>query len=94
VLKGGDLVIKVEILVDLNGVPVSRTEHTEPTPKAAQEYAAHWTHSMITDGFIPEGAMVTYVLTSRPGPAPLSRTEVVDVVAYQHTYAEASITEA
>ncbi len=80
--------IKVEILVDLNGVPVSRTEHIEPSPKAAQEYAAHWTHEMVKDGFIPEGAMVTYVLTSRPGPAPLSRTEVVDVVAYLHTYAE------
>lgn len=74
--------IKVEILVDLNGVPVSRTEHREPSPKEAQEWAAHWTHSMITDGFIPEGAYVTYVLTAGVDGI------VVDVVAYLHTYAE------
>lgn len=74
--------IKVEILVDLNGVPVSRTEHCEFSSKEAQEWAAHWTHSMITDGFIPEGAYVTYVLTAGVDGI------VVDVVAYQHTYAE------
>ncbi len=72
--------IKVEILSDLNGVPLGRTEHYEPTPKAAQEWVAHWTHKVIEGGFIPEGAMVTYVLTKGD--------EVVDVVAYLHTYAE------
>jgi hypothetical protein len=79
-------VITVEILVDLNGVPVSRTEHTEATPKAAQEYASHWTHEMVKDGFIPEGAYVTYVLTGHS--IHQQFPEVVDVVAYQHTYAE------
>ncbi len=87
--------IKVEILVDLNGVPVSRTEQTEATPKAAQEWAAHWTHEMVKDGFIPEGAYVTYVLTEEGTRFAPHYPLVVDVVAYQHTYvdAKAEVTE-
>lgn len=80
--------IKVEILVDLNGEKVSRTEHCEATPKAAQEWASHWTHEMVKDGFVPEGAMVTYVLTSVRKSTSTQIPDVLDVVAYLHTYAE------
>ncbi len=82
--------IRIEILSDLNGAPLGRTEHCEPTPKAAQEWAAHWTHEVVAGGFIPEGALVTYVLTT----VPIFHTEVpeiVDVVTYKHT-SDADIT--
>ncbi len=82
--------IKIEILTDLNGAPLGRTEHIEPTPKAAQEWAAHWTHEVVEGGFIPEGALVTYVLTEHDIHSQFP--EVVDVVAYLHTYVEAEIT--
>jgi hypothetical protein len=75
--------IKIEILSDLNGAPLGRTEHMEPTPKAAQEWAAHWTHEIVEGGFIPEGAVVTYVLTEETVFSNVPK--VIDVISYLHT---------
>lgn len=76
--------VTIEILSDLNGAPLGRTEHQEPTPKAAQEWAAHWTHEVVKGGFIPEGAYVTYVIIGDDG-------TIIDIVAYLHT-SEAEVT--
>lgn len=69
--------ITVQIMAHLNGAPLGLTTHREPTPKAAQEWAAHWTHEMIKDGFIPDGAMLTYLI--------IGDGEIIDIVAYHHT---------
>lgn len=82
--------IKIEILSDLSGAPLGRTEHTEPNVKAAQEWAAHWTHEVVKGGFIPEGAVVTYVLTSED--ALSAWPNVVDVISYLHTNDDAEVT--
>jgi len=69
-------VITVQIMQDLNGQPVGLTTHSEPTPKAAQEYAAHWTYEMIKDGFVADGATLTYLI--------IDNGEVIDIVSYLH----------
>lgn len=69
--------ITVQIMSHLDGAPLGLTTHQEATPKAAQEWAAHWTHEMIKDGFIPDGAMLTYLI--------IDNGEVIDIVAYLHT---------
>lgn len=73
----------VEILSDLNGAPLGRTEHQEPSAKAAQEWAAHWTHEVVKGGFIPEGAVVTYVIYETP--IFFETAKIVDIVSYLHT---------
>lgn len=78
--------IKIEILSDLNGAPLGRTEHCEPDLKAAQEWAAHWTHEVVKGGFVPEGALLTYILTEET--VFTNVPKVVDVVSYLHTDAE------
>lgn len=75
--------IRVEILSDLNGAPLGRTQHDEPTAKAAQEWAAHWTHEMISGGFVPEGAVLTYVISEVP--IFFEVAKVIDVVSYLHS---------
>lgn len=50
--------------------------HDEPSPKAAQEYAAHWTYEMITGGWIGAGAVLTYLI--------IDNGEVIDIVSYLH----------
>lgn len=78
--------IKIEILSDLNGAPLGRTEHDEPDLKAAQEWAAHWTHEVVKGGFVPEGALLTYILTEET--VFTNVPKVVDVVSYLHTDVE------
>ncbi len=82
--------IKIEILSDLHGAPLGRTEHCEPTRQAAQQWAAHWAREMVEGGFIPEGAVVTYVLTEDTiGDAiPM----VIDVISYLHASEESDAT--
>lgn len=73
----------VQIMTDLNGAPLGLTTHQELDAKAAQEYASHWTYEMIKDGFIPDGATITYLIFSTPvffNQIP----EFVDVVSYLH----------
>lgn len=69
--------ITVQIMAHLNGAPLGLTIHQESSAKAAQEYAAHWTHAMIKDGFIPDGAMLTYLI--------IGDDKIIDIVAYLHT---------
>ena len=83
--------IRIEILSDLNGAPLGRTEHTEPDVKAAQEWAAHWTHEIVKGGFIPEGAVVTYVLTTMPV-FHTTPEEIIDMISYLHTNDDAEVT--
>jgi len=80
-------VIKIEILSDLNGAPLGRTEHCEPDLKSAQAWAAHWTREVVEGGFVPEGALLTYALTEHVAPADMT-ARVVDVVTYKHTFDE------
>lgn len=84
--------IKIEILSDLSGAPLGRTEHTEPNVKAAQEWAAHWTHEIVKGGFIPEGAVVTYVLSTMPRFPRAEPVEIIDMISYLHTNDDAEVT--
>lgn len=59
----------------------SSTKHD--SIKAAQQHASHWTHEMIERGLMPEGMVVTYVLSSVP-PVSWQLAAVVDVVTYKH----------
>jgi hypothetical protein len=68
--------VTVQIMQDLNGTPVGLTTHQEPTVKAAQEYAAHWTYEMVKDGFVANGATLTYLI--------IDNGEVIDIVSYLH----------
>lgn len=74
--SGASGAVTLQIMSDLNGAPLGLTTHQEPTAKAAQVYAAHWTHEMIKDGFVPEGATLTYLI--------IDNGEVIDIVAYKH----------
>lgn len=75
--------VTLQIMAELNGAPLGLTTHQERDAKAAQEYAAHWTHEMIKDGFVPDGATITYLVYRTPvffNQIP----EVLDVVTYLH----------
>lgn len=78
--------IKVQILTQLPDGQLGLHTHEEDNAKAAQEYAAHWTYELIKDGFIPVGAMITYLLTATGSMfLPSGEVVVVDTVSYLHT---------
>lgn len=70
--------IRVQIMAHRRDGGVSLTTHAEATLQAAQEYAAHWTYEMIKDGFVPDGAVLTYLITAGVDGV------VLDVVTYKH----------
>ncbi len=69
-----------QAMVHHGGAQLSLTTHEDSSPVKATEYLAHWAHEMIKDGFVPEGALITYVVVSAAG-------EITSMVAYLHTYA-------
>ncbi len=74
--------IRLEIMTSgphADGVVSGLSERSFDTPKAAQEYAAHWAREMIEKGFMPEGMLVTYLVTAGVDGV------VLDVVTYKHT---------